>query len=282
MATVDRLTSLLERFHVRTHLLHTGPLCGTTRFDAAAGRGFLHVLREGVLEVTHQGEGGREERLRITEPSLVFYPRPLDHTFHTSLAGDVDLACATLELDGGASHPLVTTLPRVLVIPLDAAPSLAPALDLLFAEVDNVSCGRQLLADRIFDVVLVQLLRWLLDNARELNLPEGLVRGLSDDRIARSLVAVHSDPGRSWTLETMAREATMSRSAFAARFRELLGTSPGDYLVAWRMSVAQSLLREGVPVARVAGEVGYATPAAFSRAFSQRLGLSPRGWLAAS
>jgi AraC-like DNA-binding protein len=279
MPPLDRLTPLLERFRVRTRLFHSGPLCGTTTFAASTGHGFLHVLRRGEMEVTHRRADGSTEREVITRPSLLFFPRPIDHAFLNAPTDESDFACATLDFDGGATHPLVRTLPSVIVIPLDEVSTLGPALDLLFAEVDNVRCGRPLLADRMFEVVLIQLLRWMLDHSDRLALPPGLLPGLADERLAPALVAIHEAPGDPWTLDALARTAALSRSAFAARFKEVLGRSPGDYLTEWRLTVAQEQLRAGRSVGSVAAELGYASASAFSRVFAQRLGSSPRAWL---
>ncbi|MFB8188070.1 AraC family transcriptional regulator [Microbacterium sp. NPDC055988] len=280
MPSVDRLTALLERFRVRTRLFHSGPLCGTTVFPASSGHGYLHVLRRGEMEVTHRRPDGSTERELITQPSLLFFPRPLDHTFLNAPTDESDFACATLDFDGGATHPLVRTLPSTIVLPLDEVAALAPALDLLFSEVDNVRCGRPLVADRMFEVVLIQLLRWMLDNSGRLDLPPGLLPGLADERLAPALVAMHEAPGDPWNLESLARRSNMSRSAFAARFKDVLGRSPGDHLTDWRLTVAQEQLRAGMSVGTVAAELGYASASAFSRVFAQRIGRSPRAWLA--
>ena len=77
----------------------------------------------------------------------------------------------------------------------------------------------------------------------------------------------------------MAQAAGMSRSAFAAEFRAALGTTPGAYLLAWRVSLAQSLLRRGLQVRQISDQLGYASPAAFTRAFAQAVGTAPREWL---
>jgi len=280
VTSVDRLTPLLDRFHARTRLFHSGPLCGVTSFPAERGQGFLHVLRRGDLELAVPHPDGSTERMTITEPSLLFFPRPTDHVFLNAPTEESDFACATIDFDGGAAHPLVSTLPAVIVLPLDEVSSLRPALDLLFAEVDNVRCGHPILADRLFEVVLIQVLRWILDNPSQLALPQGLIPGLSDERLAPALVAMHEAPGESWSLHTLARRSNMSRSAFAAHFREVVGTTPVDYLTEWRLTIARQQLRAGAAVSTVAAELGYASASAFSRAFSQRMGCSPRAWLA--
>jgi AraC-like DNA-binding protein len=134
------------------------------------------------------------------------------------------------------------------------------------------------LADRLFDVVCIQLLRWLLDHPEEAGIQPGLIAGLSDLRLARAMVAVHGAPGAAWTLDAMAVQAGMSRSAFAAAFKQIVGQTPADYVVDWRVSLAQTRLREGRPIKLLAEELGYAGPSALSRVFKERTGVSPRDW----
>ncbi|WP_449281932.1 AraC family transcriptional regulator [Leucobacter sp.] len=273
-AVIDRLDPMLERFSVRARQFHVGPLCELRRFDAEPGRGFLHILRAGALHV----EDGRMPGLRtVSEPSLLFYPRPHEHLFHARADRPVDLACATLEFDGGGAHPLVRALPDVVTVPIAEVEGLDRSLDLLFAEIDEFRCGHRYVVDRLFEIALLKLLRWLLDHPRDVGLPPGLFTGLADPAIARALAGMHEDPGRSWTLETLGRLARMSRSAFAARFRELVGTPPHEYLTGWRITIGQQRLREGRPVAQIAAELGY-TGSSFSRVFAQRTGSSPRAW----
>jgi len=280
MSTIDRISPLLDRFRVRTRVLHTGPLCGVTSFTTQPGRGFLHVLRAGEMTVTHPTPGGRLEEHRVDRPSIVFYPRPLEHAFHNAPTEDSDFACATLDFEGGEDHPLVRTLPRVIILPLDAVNTLRPSLDLLFAEIDQVRCGQRVLADRLFEIVLIHLMRWLLEHPEEADLPPGLFTAMADDRLARALLALHESPERRWTLTAMAREANLSRSTFAALFRRRVGQTPAEYLTSWRIVLAQEGLRSGSSVAELSRALGYASPAAFSRAFTQRVGSSPRVWLA--
>ena len=101
---------------------------------------------------------------------------------------------------------------------------------------------------------------------------------LAHPKLARALTRLHERPGQAWTLDAMAREAGMSRSAFAAEFKATLATTPAEYLLRWRVSLAQTMLRDGAPVKRVGDEMGYGSAAAFSRAFTQVVGASPRAW----
>lgn len=278
---VDRLSALLERFRVRAHLFHAGPLCGVTHFAAEPGRGFLHVLRRGEMVVTHRARGGVPRRVKVQEPTLLFYARPLAHDFHNAPTQGSDFLCATLDFEGGAQHPLARALPPLLVLPLRAVQGLDHTLALLFAETQQLRCGQRLLADRLFEVLMLQLLRWLLDHAAEAGVPTGLLTGLAHPKLARTLSALHEQPGQVWTLASMARTAGMSRSAFAAAFKGHVGQTPADYLVQWRMSIAQGLLRGGTSVKTAADQLGYRSASSLSRAFTQSVGRSPRSWIQA-
>jgi AraC-like DNA-binding protein len=276
---VDRLSGLLERFRVRARLFHAGPLCGVTHFAAQPGRGFLHVLRRGEMALTHRARSGAPRRIWLREPSLLFYPRPLAHDFHNAPVDGSDFVCAALDFDGGPSSPLLQALPPLVVLPLARVEGLEQSLALLFAETDEARCGARLLADRLFEVVLIQLMRWLLDHPDEAGVPAGLITGLSEPRLARALAALHEQPGQSWSLERMAQRAGMSRSAFAAGFKAAVGRTPADYLAHWRLTLAQAQLRQGRSIKAIADELGYANASALSRLFRQKIGESPRRWL---
>ncbi len=278
-APVDRLSALLDRFRVHTHLFHAGELCGVTHFDAQVGRGFLHVLRRGEMVVTHRPRSGAPRKIKVSEPTLLFYPRPLEHQFHNAPTEGADFVCATVDFEGGARHPVVMALPPVLVLPLRSVDGLEQTLALLFAETERLRCGQRLLADRLFEVLLLQLLRWLLDHPDESGAPAGLIWGLAHPKLARALTAVHDKPGEDWRLATMADAAGMSRSAFAAQFKRQLGIAPADYLLQWRVGIARTLLLSGASIKSAADKLGYASAASFSRAFAQSTGASPRAWL---
>ena len=278
-APVDRLSALLARFRVRAHLFHAGPLCGVTHYDAATGRGFLHVLRRGEMVVTHRPRSGAPRKITVDEPTLLFYPRPLEHEFHNAPSDGADFVCATVDFEGGLRHPVVVALPSVLVLPLRLVDGIEQSLALLFAETERLRCGQRLLADRLFEVLLLQLLRWLLDHPGEAGLPAGLIQGLAHPKLARALTAVHENPGAEWALASMANAAGMSRSSFAAEFKLQMGATPAEYLLRWRVSIAQSMLLSGASIKSASEQLGYASAASFSRAFAQSVGVSPRIWL---
>lgn len=279
---LDRLSALLERFRVHAHLFHNGPLCGVTHFAPEGGLGFLHVMRRGSMTVAHRDADGTPRRLEVTEPSLVFYPRPLAHDFHNAPTEGSDFTCATLAFEGGAAHPLARALPALIVLPLSKMPGLEHTLALLFCETDKVRCGQRLLADRLFEVLLLQLLRWLLDHPQEGEVPAGLLAGLAEPRLARALTAMHEAPGEPWSVDSLAERAGMSRSAFALLFKQTVAQTPADYLAHWRLSIAQAELRAGRSLKLVAESLGYANASALSRLFLQKTGITPRQWKSAA
>ncbi|UPG90388.1 AraC family transcriptional regulator [Luteibacter aegosomaticola] len=277
-APLDRLSDMLDRFRVRASLFHAGPLCGLHVFDARPGRAFMHVLRRGTLEIRHPKGLAIAPTVHLSEPTLLLYPRPLHHEFLNPPVDGSDFACATLDFEGGGQHPIVQSLPAFMAIPLAAIDGLEASLDLLFSEADQVRCGFRPLADRLFEVVLIKLLRWIVDHPADAGVREGVMMGLSDPRLARSLVALHRAPEATWSVERMADIAGMSRSAFAATFRMVTGTTPAAYLLDWRVSMAATLLRAGCAAKQVAIDVGFADSATLSKAFRKRMGVSPRQW----
>jgi AraC-like DNA-binding protein len=232
------------------------------------------------MVVTHQQGAGVARRIEANEPTIFFYPQPLAHQFHNAPKDGADFTCASINFEGGASHPLVRALPPLIVVPLARVPGLAGLLDLLFQEADQVQCGHRLIVDRLFEVVLLQLLRWLLDHREEGDVSIGLISGLANPKLARALTAMHDRPQQCWSLEALAERAGMSRSAFASQFKKVVGIAPAEYLTDWRMTLAKKQLRDGRAVKLIASDLGYANASALSRVFGQRTGMSPRQWLA--
>jgi transcriptional regulator GlxA family with amidase domain len=107
----------------------------------------------------------------------------------------------------------------------------------------------------------------------------GWLSGLRDPFVGQVLRRFHADPGHDWTLESLSREVTLSRSALAERFARSVGQPPMRYLTSLRMQRATELLREtDIPVSAVADRVGYRSDVAFHRAFRRIVGLPPATW----
>lgn len=268
---MDRLDALLKRFQVKASLFHSGWLCGIHPVDRDDQGGYIHVIRRGTLEVRH----AKRRVVRIAEPSVLFYPTGLAHTVVPQQEQGAEMVCARVSINAGRINPVSAALPPVMVIPIRGAQPLEGALELLFSEAFGNSCGRGAAIERLFEVVLIHILRIAMEEGK---MSSGMLSGLSHPQLAKAIVAVHENPAADWTLDTLAQTAGMSRSNFAGIFRAVVGVTPGDYLADWRMAVAQELLVQGRALKHVATDVGYGSAVAFSRAFKARLGSSPREW----
>jgi AraC-like DNA-binding protein len=237
--------------------------------------GYLHVIQSGPLRVTHRREGD----LHINQPTLLFYPRPLGHRFVADNTNGADMVCASVRFANGAINPLARALPPIVALPLVEIPSIAQSAALLFSEALIPQCGRQAVVDRLFEVVIIQLIRQLMTNK---SVDVGLLAGLSHPQLMRSIVAMHERPAHPWSVESLAECAAMSRSAFSACFRDTVGVTPGDYLAGWRISLAQTMVRQGRALKHIASDVGYGSEVALSRAFTARVGMSARAYKVAN
>jgi AraC-like DNA-binding protein len=270
---MDRLAPLFERFSLTARMFYSGRLCGVSP-NLEEQAGYLHVLRKGTLTVTHPN--ARE--LVIDSPSILFFPRPHQHRVHGSEEEGAELVCATVKFGVGMMNPLVASFPEPFVVPLDSLPELAPALELLFSEANSEFTGRQTALDRLFEYVLVLLIR----SALKARLVEsGVLLGLADERLGNAIEAMHKHPETAWSLEQLAQCAGMSRARFAAHFHRVVGMTPFDYLTNWRLGIAQTMLRKDNSLKLIASAVGYANATALTRVFTQRVGISPSEWRAA-
>ena len=267
----DRLDALLMHFPVRARMFHAGPICGVASFEAGGEGGQLHLVRAGLLEVVHAA--GRP--LRINEPTLLLYPRPMARRFVSDRDDPATTTCANLPFEGGAANPIASALPDVVVLPLAGIDGVDHSLALLFDEAASDNCGRREMIDRLFEVVLIQVLRHLMETGQ---LESGMLAGLSHPRLRKAMVAMHEQPAERWSLEDLAGVAGMSRSVFASTFHGIVGITPAAYLQAWRIRLAQAALQQGRPLKVIATEVGYGSEAALSRAFKAQCQVSPREW----
>lgn len=268
----DPLAPLFAHFAFSARVFYSGRLCGTSGDHDSKDAGHLHVLRRGTLKVTQPNRGS----LLIRRPSVLFYPRPYRHRFRAEEESGAEIVCATIQFGAGMLNPLVLGLPDVLIVPLEEIRELAPTIDLLFTEAFGKHPGRQTAVDRLAEYFLVLLLR----AAMKARLVEGgVLMGLGDSRLVRAITAMHEHPERTWSLEELAKRAGMSRARFAVHFRNIVGVTPFDYLAAWRIGIAQTLLKRGQALKIVAPSVGYMSSTALTRAFIQKLGMSPTKWI---
>jgi AraC-like DNA-binding protein len=190
----------------------------------------------------------------------------------------LELVCGFLGCDVHPFNPLLAALPRVLAVrqAFAAGDPLGRLIELTIAESQDRRAGSECVRLRLSELMFVEVVRRHLAA-----LPEqtGWLAGLRDRTVGRALAVLHDRPGDAWTLEGLAREAGLSRSALAERFAHLVGEPPMQYLTRWRMQVAARLLADGeTKVSAVGVQVGYDSEAAFSRAFKKATGVPPAAW----
>ncbi len=258
---------------------------------ADAGQPFYCVVLEGTCRL----EVGRHEPIMLTHGDFVLIPAAHDYTFSSADPPEPGRFTEPAMLGGGevrlgAPHGppdvlflvghcvfgspdaalLVSLLPQLVHVRGEAR--LVTLVGLVGEETRGTRPARDLVLARLLEVLLIEALRSMTSTAAS----PGLLRGLADPRLAAALRCMHERPGHSWTVAELAGEAAMSRSTFFDRFRRAVGAAPMDYLLTWRMALAQNLLRRGKGgIADVAKRVGYGSTSTFSVAFTRHVGVPP-------
>ena len=179
-------------------------------------------------------------------------------------------------LTGGPADILRNALPPIVHLRSQADRSaMRWSLDRMTEEVANPRPGSDLITKQLGQAMLVQALRLHLADADQSF--TGWLSALADKQMSSAITAIHNEPGKPWTLQSLAEQAGMSRSVFAERFKQTVGTSPMEYLTRWRMLLASDRLRSSPDsVAEIAGSLGYDSESAFGKAFKRTMSCSPR------
>ncbi|MGY1849095.1 MULTISPECIES: AraC family transcriptional regulator [unclassified Blastococcus] len=243
--------------------------------------GTVHQLRAGDLALVPHGRG----HLLRSDPGAPIAGRadllPQDYLGEHYSVLRIDgggapsrLICGVVEPERPGALHLLDLLPPVLLVEAGDARAgwLSVLLGMIADEVRQDRPGAEAVVTRLADVIVVQAIRGWLDTGAT---GPGWLRALRDPQVGRAVAAVHREPGAAWTLDRLAREARMSRSAFAARFTELAGEPALRYVTRWRMHLATAALARGARVNELARQLGYESEAAFSRAYKRVTAVPP-------
>lgn len=288
----DALSRLLDQVQVVAHIYKHRDYCGRWAIVTRApgllpfhlvdrGEGWLHV--EGRAPVPLQAG------------DLVLFPRDIPHVLaHAASAppqgycsvvpdtrerdeGFASILCGFLAFDAQAMGPLLADLPDVVLL-ADArrqprTAGIGLIVEAMLLELEHDQPGRAAALAELARLLFLHVLRDCLARGAS----TGYLAALAHPRLGRALAAMHARLGERWTLDALASEAGMSRSAFADAFREQVGRSPMRYVADWRMQEAtRRLTRTRHSVERIAAECGYDSPVAFRKAFRQLTGHTPR------
>jgi len=313
LSDVLKTVRLEGAFYLDTEF--TAPWCIRGKYGQASVRGrlagadhilYFHFLIEGGCKV-RLADG--VDVLDVAAGDLVLFPRDDRHLMGSDLritpvetdrlvgvaaAPGSDLVrihhggggaatrfvCGYLACNRSLCRPLLEALPRMLRIPMGNGPAAGLLRELLQAAVRESSAalpGADSMLAKLSELMFVEAMRQYVQSLP----PEGngWLAGVRDAHVGRALALLHGDPSKAWTVDKLAREIALSRSALAERFVTLVGESPMQYLTRWRLALAARMLRSGgMAIARVAEHSGYESETAFSRAFKREFGKPPAAW----
>ncbi len=256
----------------------------------ASGRAWLELdgeaprpLAPGDLAIVPRGSGHRlTSQPGVASAGLFDLPRELmseryEVLRHGGGGEPAQMICAAVRFGHPAAQRLATLLPAALCIDSRQSPHaqwIDQTLRFMAAEARTLQPGGETMVTRLADILVILAIRdWI---ERDPAARGGWVGALQDKQIGRAMALIHREPAREWTLNALADEAAMSRSAFAARFTRLVGEPAMQYVARWRMQIALGWLQdERLPLAEAASRLGYQSEAAFSRAFKRFNGVTP-------
>src|SRR5207249_739722 len=314
-ALSDVLKSVRLEGAVYLNAEFTAPWCIQAKFGLASVRArlagaehvvFFHFLTEGGCKVRLADS---VEALDVASGDLVLFAREDKHLMGSDLqlapveaasliradaAADGDFiqmrhggggaatrfVCGYLACSRSVCRPLLDALPRVLRIPIGDGPAAGLLRELLRVGVRESSASRpgtESMLAKLSELMFVEAMRRYAESLPPQG--KGWLAGVRDAHVGRALALLHVELGKAWTVDGLAREVALSRSALAERFAALVGEPPIQYLMRWRLALAAQRLRSGGDaIARVAERSGYESEAAFSRAFKREFGMPPAAW----
>lgn len=217
-------------------------------------------------------------------------PRPIPITYHRGgdqvtvglpqVEADSVLVCGFLGCEARPFMPFISSLPRLLHLPADrSSPWTAAVVDHAARESYHRTPGGWAVLERLSETLFVDTLRRYLAQDEDSERRTGWFAAMRDRYVGNALRVIHSKPGHPWTVEELGRSVGLSRSALHQRFVDVLGETPAQYVARWRVQLGSEMLRNSqASILGVAHEVGYASEAAFSRAFKRIVGQSPSAW----
>jgi AraC-like DNA-binding protein/mannose-6-phosphate isomerase-like protein (cupin superfamily) len=295
---MDVLADVLNTLELKGWLSSRRELAAPWRYHFAASRdSMFHVLSYGGGYLQVEGEA---EPIRVEDGDVLLFPTGHPHSLfdspaspltrlvhldynpqrgHQVVNGEGDepkplMLCGAFHFEYPHDFPLLHRLPALIHIPGTqgrADESFADLVRMIARESASQQPGAQVMLRRLTELLFIQVIRlWIHRQASA-----GWVGALRDQPISTALSLIHQSPERRWKVEELAEAAALSRSAFSARFTELVGEPPMTYLTRWRMLRATRLLKNEVRTETIADQLGYESEAAFRKAFKREIGIPP-------
>ena len=297
---MDVLTDVLSALELKGWLSSRRELVGPWRYDFAESKdSTFHVISFGGALLQVQGEARPR---RLEDGDVVLFPTGHPHSLFDDPASPLTrvvhldynpqrerhivgcegsgpkllMLCGAFHFDYPNDLPLLHRLPKLIHIGgaqgrMDQG--LGGIVQLIARESASRQPGTEIMLKRLTELLFIQVVRLWIDGQEEA--PGGWAGALRDQPVSTALDLIHREPERRWTVKELAEAAALSRSAFSARFTELVGEPPLTYLTRWRMLRATRLLKSEVRMETVAEQLGYESEAAFRKAFKREVGIPP-------
>jgi len=281
----DALSEILSLLELDVDIYHNAKVCGDWRIDEhLLGATCFHIVTLGSCRL-HVPE---HEPVVLQCGDLVIFPRELTHhmlpvesqdgeqqhlsfTQAEAMVG-TGLLCGEVRFQHNGSSFLLDALPPFFIIRNSTDNHwLGALLGMIVYENTHSRPASKSVINRLSELLFTYALRQYLEDRPD---DSSMLAVYGDTRLLKAIRCIHEAPQENWTLESLAKEAGLSRTVFAETFKTISGWTPGQYLIWWRMQLAWSLLNKGESVSRAAERVGYKSESAFSRAFSKMFSVS--------
>ena len=297
---MDVLTDVLNTLELKGWLSSRRELAPPWRYDFAASKdSMFHVISYGGATLEIEGE---TEPIRVEDGDVVLFPTGQAHSLyddpaspltrlvhldynpqrgHQVVNGEGDapkllMLCGAFHFEYPHDFPLLNRLPKLIHIHGAQGrmeEGCADIVRMIARESASEQPGAEVVLRRLTELLFIQVIRLWIDQQAEASV--GWVGALRDQPISAALGLIHQSPAYKWTVQELAEGAALSRSAFSARFSELVGEPPLAYLTRWRMLRATRLLKHEVKMETIAEQLGYESEAAFRKAFKREIGIPP-------
>lgn len=289
---MDTLSDYLKTFRLNAHVYLHKDFCGSWAVDSSGEKkATFHMIARGTAWLHLPGD---DEPVALRSGDVVVFPHDAVHTISNSevppppelprnqpatkdeVGPRTSLICGYFEFERHQWNPLLNALPEVMVIKSEETANMGLMDDIIrniVYETETEGAGSDVVIDKLSEVLFIHVVRSYMQKQ---STSQGIIAALADKQISSAIAAFHAKPGSPWSVESLAKEANMSRSAFADRFSKLVNMTPMQYVSCWRMQLAhEQFLTTSASVLQVSEQVGYQSETTFARAFKRHFGYGP-------
>jgi AraC-like DNA-binding protein len=270
LATGDLLSQVLAQIRLTGDRVYSVTLAQGEHLELDAKSSHVCVLQQGRLHI----ESADRQSVTVEQGDILLLPHDSSSVSIKASSGLAAVVICRFWFDARSFQAMLFAMPWLIHIrQAEAAAWAEGILHFMLIEANDTQPGGALMVSRLIDLTVIRILRTWVQHGTA----SGWLGGLSDERIARALRAIHEKPGQQWSIDTLAAIAGMSRSSFCDWFSKLVGRSPLRYQNEWRLTLAKTMLsKHNSRIGEVGFAVGYESEASFSRAYKAYFGRSPR------